>query len=603
LSGPTGMVATMVWDNTLVSQVRRVARALGDRVRGSPLPWVLSAYAVLTVVFTWPVAASFTTRLGGEGADLRVAFWDMWWFERAVLEGHRFLKTPYLYYPGGVELNYHSISWGSAAVAFPFRRLFGPIGGYNAMTLIQTFLCAVSMYLLAAYVVRRTAPAFLAGVVLAFEPSRFGKSMHQPNLASTAFIPLVFLGLLRAWRERQPAWMLLAAASLGLVLLHGAHLFLMTCMAVAFLAVWELVGSRRARDPSFWRANLTFGLACVPCVGPWLLPFVSSNDALDSAIQSVPPSGSTTDPLGFFLPGLRHWLLGDAVRPLHALVGKGASSVPYLGLFALGLVIFGLVARRTRRATLVWAVGLAGFLALSLGGRLRLAGDVYDVPLPYSLVSWMRPIQAVRGPNRFNLVARPFLAMACAWGLAAAIDALRGRRVALGLVPLVMLDYLSIPYPTQRLEESAFFRKLARAKRGALIELPLDRGAGKIAMRSQTVHGRPIAGGMVARLPPSARRYIQSSSLLRALEGGAPQPLDCSRIPLRKELETLQRDGFHHIVIRAQRATLPQRRIYRGYFGRKPSFEDREISVYALEDLLKAPLRCDRFHPEPPGKP
>jgi hypothetical protein len=558
------------------------------------MPWVLGAYAVLTIVFTWPVAATFTTKLGGEGADLQVAYWDMWWFERAMLEGHPFLKTPYLFYPGGVELNYHSISWASAAVAFPFRHLLGPIGGFNAMTLLETFLCAVSMYLLAAYVVRRTAPAFLAGVVLAFEPTRFSRAMHQPNLAASGFIPLVFLGLLRAWRERRPAWMLLAAASLGLVLLHGAHLFVMTCMAVVFLASWELVASRRLRDPIFWRANLTFGLACVPCVGPWLVPFVSSNDALDSAIQVVRPSGTTTDPLAFLLPSKDHWLLGATVAPFYRLIGKGASSAPYLGIFTLALVLVGLVARRTRRATLVWAVGLAGFLALSLGSRLRLAGELYDLPLPYSLVSWLRPVQALRGPNRFNLIARPFLAMASAWGLAAVIDVLRGRRLALGLVPLVMLDYLSIPYPTQKVEESAFFRKLARRKHGAIVELPLGRTAAKVAMRSQSVHGRPLVSGMVARLPPSARRYIKRSALLGRLAAKNPPALDCRRVRLRDELETLQRDGFRYIVIRSRQATRAKQKIYRSYFGRKPHFVDREITAYSIRDLLKGRLACDR---------
>src|SRR5205085_10941956 len=90
------------------------------------------------------------------------------------------------------------------------------------------------------------------------------------------------------------------------------------------------------------------------------------------------------------------------------------------------------------------------------------------------------------------------------------------------------------PLPLVRLELPPIYAVLAsRPEPGAVCELPLGLrdGLGNRgrfddgSLYRQTVHGRPIVGGFVARLPPSVTRSYEADplpgALLRLSEGDA----------------------------------------------------------------------------------
>ena len=112
-------------------------------------------------------------------------------------------------------------------------------------------------------------------------------------------------------------------------------------------------------------------------------------------------------------------------------------------------------------------------------------------------------------------------------------------------------------------------------------------------MFAQTVHGRPLVGGMVARTPPSAFRTIRGSALLKNFERADPYPLRCGRTPLRAELERLKRIGVEYIVVRLGEANRAQRAAYATYFPEPPHFADKLVQVYTVTKLLSGRLPCD----------
>jgi hypothetical protein len=232
-----------------------------------------------------------------------------------------------------------------------------------------------------------------------------------------------------------------------------------------------------------------------------------------------------------------------------------------------------------------------------MGSTLQVLGHRTNIPLPYAWLDDVRAIKAVRMPERFNLVARAFLAIVAAYGYAS-IRALLGRRQHLSwaFVPLVLIDYLSIPHPMLSLRQPSFFRDLAeRPGSGAILDLPLTRQGAKAAMLSQTTHGRPLVGGMVARTPKAAMRYIRGSRLLGALEGKKPRRLQCGRVPLRRELERLERDGVEYIVHRYTIATRKQRRAYDDILVSTPVYTDPKLRIHSIADLLaREKLPCDK---------
>jgi hypothetical protein len=104
-----------------------------------------------------------------------------------------------------------------------------------------------------------------------------------------------------------------------------------------------------------------------------------------------------------------------------------------------------------------------------------------------------------------------------------------------------------------------------RPERGAVCELPMGirdgfGGRGRIDDRMflyQTIHGRPLVGGFLARLPDSAVRAYEQDPLLAALlrlsEGESP---DVATLPDRDQaLEGFRRSGIAFVVVNRTTAT------------------------------------------------
>jgi hypothetical protein len=575
------------WIRALKSRSER----LGELTARHRTLVALAIYALIVVWFTWPVLPTVGTSYAGRVGDQSIAIWDDWWFAKALSNHESPFYTRYLFYPTGVSLVYHSISWLTAAIALPLRALFGAVASYNLTFLCETLLCAVSMFALALYVTEDALAAGIAGFVFAFEPYRMTRAMQHPNLANTGFVPLVLLGLLRAWRDKPRAvWW--TAAALAAVLLTGVHVFLMTCVALLLLVPFEAWQTRRFKDVRFWKTTFYFGLAAAVVVGPFVIPYVASQRALGEAMSTVTESWST-DLLALVVPTPHH---AFGRHHEYELYGE-AGSVAYLGVVALLLAVAAWFSARTRRASLVWWVGFALFVVLSLGPRLTFDAREHDIWMPYRLVERVPIFRAVRAPERLNLVAGVFFAVAVAWGVVA-LERLLPKRplVALVAIPLVLFDYADGPYPTRPIDQSRFYSELAeRGGTGAILPLPLDRQSVKRAMMAETIHGRPILGGMVARTPRNAQRYIQELSLLRGL--AANHPLDCRKVALRSDLTRLAHDNVEFIVVRYPRVNGHLTPAYRSYLVDEPYFADRHIEVHRIDSLLASRLPCD----EPPA--
>ncbi len=570
-----------------IRALRSLSARLGELGARRPAFVALAVYALVVACFTWPVLPNLGESPVGRIGDQSIALWDNWWLAKAFSSHVSPFYTRELFYPTGVSLVYHSISWLTSLVALPLRALFGAVAGYNLTFLLETLLCAGSMFALARYLTKNTLAAWISGFVFAFDPYRMTRAMQHPNLANTGFIPLVFLGLLVAWREK-PRAVWLAAAALACVLLTGVHLFLMTSVALLVLVPFEAWQTRRFKDVRFWKTTLYFGAACLVLVGPLVVPYVQSRSALGEAMATVTTDWST-DALALVVP-MPHHVFG--AHHGYVLYGE-AGSVAYLGVVALALAFALWFTPETRRAGLVWWVGFALFLVLSLGPRLTFDARDYDVWMPYRLVERIPIFRAVRAPERLNLLARVFFAVAVAWGVVA-LERLVPKRLlaALLALPLLLFDYYDGPCPTRAIDQSQFYNELGqRGGTGAILPLPLDRQSSKRAMMAQTIHGRPILGGMVARTPNRAHRYIHGLSLLRAL--AANRPLDCRKITLREDLARLEHDNVEFIVVRYPHVNGHLTPAYRSYLVDEPYFTDRHLEVHRIDHLLAAHLPCD----------
>ena len=90
---------------------------------------------------------------------------------------------------------------------------------------------------------------------------------------------------------------------------------------------------------------------------------------------------------------------------------------------------------------------------------------------------------------------------------------------------MILIEYLWLPYPMQKLELSPFYQQIAASDRqGAILDIPFTaNGRTVMNMVAQTIHHRPIAGGYLATLPPESLASIERDPMLSQLEGLDPK--------------------------------------------------------------------------------
>jgi hypothetical protein len=131
-----------------------------------------------------------------------------------------------------------------------------------------------------------------------------------------------------------------------------------------------------------------------------------------------------------------------------------------------------------------------------------------------------------RIPGRAMALAYLALAMLGALGLAS-LRARRDRRVPVRQVSLLvvaglLIDFWPAPFPVTALAAPPLYDVLAGADKGTIGEPPLGLrdGFGEIGeldhrtIYYQTVHGRPVLGGFVARLSPALKARYEDAPVI-----------------------------------------------------------------------------------------
>jgi hypothetical protein len=397
-------------------------------------------------------------------------------------------------------------------------------------------------------------------------------------------------------------WALIAAAALalagatvisatggGVVALGALRISLMSGhnLRVAFWVLSVVFAWRRWR-PSMrvrWTADVSprRDLALVAAVVGVML--VASVPVLSAALQQwmrgdyvtqaytwrSAPSG--VDVVSLVAGNPFHPIWGAMVRRLYGvfqidLIESGA----WLGIVPIAALY---VTRRMSidRTLRLWLAVAAVFFIWALGPYLLVAGVPTGLWLPELLIRYVPMAANARIPGRAMVMVYLALAVICA----IVVSRLRGERgpwfaAVVGFVAAV--DFLAAPFPLYQLRPLALYDDIASAASGAVLELPLGLrdGFGESgtfdheALFYQTIHGKPIAGGFVARLPPSVKQRYDSEAVFRALlELSSRQASEAAaRLPDRSEIrEFLVAQQFAFVVVNTALAPAPLQRFVR----------------------------------------
>jgi hypothetical protein len=238
------------------------------------------------------------------------------------------------------------------------------------------------------------------------------------------------------------------------------------------------------------------------------------------------PLRHSVDLLSFWVPGPPSTWAGwfEDVWISYAAQNREPGASAYLGYTVLALSFAGLLDRRWRRQALWWLAIALGFTLLALGPQLQRDGRILELMLPYQWLSKAIPIFSITGiPGRFVVMTSLALAILSAYGLAYLSDRLRQNKTTPTPAPLwlcllagvlISLEYLAIPLRLSPTNVADFYHQVAAETESyAIIDLKWD---ANFLMHAQTIHGKPLVGGWLARLPESQAAYLDQGGLDKA---------------------------------------------------------------------------------------
>jgi hypothetical protein len=270
-----------------------------------------------------------------------------------------------------------------------------------------------------------------------------------------------------------------------------------------------------------------------------------------------------------------------SLSPFHILWGKlGAAFSQHLplslsekvlfpGFSIIGLAVFGYsVIPSTMKRFLTMTASL--FFVLSLGQHLHIFGINTWLMLPFQVFKFLPFINNARIAARFGIIVIFALVVAATYG----IDRLRDKRsfipVSL-IVALIVFEVLPAPFPMVRPEVPSVYTKLGNTRSDqSLLEIPFGRkdglkGVGSFSPASmywQTIHGKPLIGGYLARIPHNLLEDVRDdrvlSSIIQLQDGEVINPLDQSDVSRFRQNYNVgwvithpgNRKRFHHFLTR-----------------------------------------------------
>jgi hypothetical protein len=542
------------------------------------------AYAVLAVVFTYPLLFRLNEIVLGWPGDNLEYVWKMWWVKHAILDLHTTpFFAPQIYYPYGYNMANAELTPTHTVLALPLTALMGPVVSYNLTILISFVISGLGMYLLVTAYTARVGPALIGGLAFGFSPYRVAHSVGHLPLMGTGWIPLTFWAAER-WRStRRPGWAVLGGLFAGLTCLSSWYYAVFMILAFGVFLLARLQPWRRAFwQPSALVSGALFTLSAGALILPFAVPYyqVMAEGGLTHSFGSV--LAVSARPTDLIVPNLLHPVWGASLQKVFpSQMRMFVERSIYLGWVALALA--GVAIAGKRRPDAVWAWVAVGILAMLIAlGPLLTWGDEevtfpvpaaartalarigalpflqhfttiegqFFVPLPALVLRLFVPgFASIRAWARMALFATLAVAVLAGLGLDRLCEWLEGRGLGRtgaiatwGIGGLLLLDLIAVPPLWPGIETYAACTEprpidtwLAGQPDGALVEYPLALSGPP--MYYTLTHGKPIVTGYGTFVPP---HYQAAEPVLR----GFPSP---------ESLSLLESWGVRYVLLDSTR--------------------------------------------------
>ncbi len=521
---------------------------------------LIGAYALLAVVFTWPLALHLDAAVTSL-VDPVDSIWRIGWGQYRLLHAPWQLFAGNAFYPYQHSYLFDELVLGPAILTLPLAALgVSPLAIYNIAVLLAFTLCGVTMYLLARRFGAIPLAAALAGVVYAFAPMHLERIGHI-GVLSAEWFPLILLLIDRVIERPRARDTLVLAACLVMQAVSSQYHAIYLLVLVPLFLVVMLVRRREARRRPVLTHLAAAGIVALTVVFPIALGYraVQTEYAVHRSFGQVTYYSASL--ASFVTTGDHNCLWGPMTAALRMHGTYTFERGMFPGALALLLAMVGVWVGRRRAWEQFLALLVLTSGVFALGPQLRLVPGAKSVLigyLPYALLYWHLPgWDSMRVPARFGALFLLGIAGLAATGLTAVSHRLATIRLSPARLTRVLPifgsavillgtggEYLNHPLPLTPLESGAaippVYHWLATQPDARILELPLffpdHAREQRIAAREQyfsLVHHHPLVNGNATVLPKGYQALVKDLSLL-------PSP---------RAVGLLQGLGITHIVV------------------------------------------------------
>ncbi len=219
-------------------------------------------------------------------------------------------------------------------------------------------------------------------------------------------------------------------------------------------------------------------------------------------------------------------LTGPTVRRGYEVAGLDVMEASgWMGIVPIVLVALAVARARHVAEVRRWLLIAACFGVWALGPYLTILGHNTGLLLPQALAHVVPIVDNARIPGRAMAMVHVAAVVAIAAALAARSPRLSTSALA-GLGALAIVESAAAPLPLVALGRAGVYADIAaHPQQGSVLTVPFgvrdgfgERGRLEHdALYGQTIHGRPIVGGFIARLPPRVWAWYDAHEPYRTL--------------------------------------------------------------------------------------
>ena len=499
-------------------------------------------FGALAALATRPLAADLSGSMF-PGPDPLINLWTVHWLASHLLSPFQLLQGN-IFRPFPHAVLHSDLALGTVVLVAPLRLFVSdPVPLHNAAVLTALAFGGWAFHRLVLDLTGNRTAGLVAGVLASFGSHQLTHLSHLP-LLSIGWIAFFLLGLFRLRDRPSLGAILLAGTSFALVAQSTGYY---TVAVVLIAVVFAAANARALREWARTRAMLGAVVVAVLLTAPYLKAFLTLHGEEgmrrlegDSARMAFQPDRDLTSRSYLYRP-----VLGS----------EGGRLFP--GLISLLLGGWALV-RRRKESVFIAAAALV-LVVVSLGPRLRLKG--VDVPLPYTWLLAIPPLDSMRHPLTFAAVAVLSLAVLAGLGWAA-LPLARRPWAGQAVVVLAVVETLGPPPAVTQVPPAVppVYEVLLRLPKGPALDLPvLDEDTMLWAAR----HGLPVLNGQGAFTPPETATLDRQ--VRRHWLADAPDDLDTSNPAV-----LLERIGVRYVIV--PRGRRPGLRTLATAFDRSQSF-------------------------------